>query len=412
MVTNHRDVLVEMADRVEPLPVVPRLDPSLADAAQRWAHALVWLPGTRQSDHFARRLASLKRSLDPLLDGLEIPVGENAQLPEDLQWMHDNVRLVRATEAEVQQSTGSLRRVPHVRVPEKDVVPRVLAIAEDYLRTVDYRYSDQAFAAYVVAFQTVAPLNMNELSLLPPALKLVVLEEYAERASQALEEPSRPQHISILMGSMRELSEAPWRELLEPLIVFDRVLASDPARAYARSDFQTREMYRHTVAHFAEHSDCSELEIAKLALEMAREAQQHPAHDPRLAWRKSHIGYYLIAEGARALRARAGVRLPFGESVQDFLRRHPDEFYLGGIELLTLLIVIAIMSPVFNSFNSFLGRIVAILVLILPASQSAVEVMNYLTTALLAAARSAEAGLRTRRFPPTASPWSWCQPCC
>ena len=41
------------------------------------------------------------------------------------------------------------------------------------------------------------------------------------------------------------------------------------------------------------------------------------------------------------------------------------------------------MTPVYNSFNSFLGRIAAILLLLLPASQSAVEVMNYLTTALL-----------------------------
>ncbi len=81
--------------------------------------------------------------------------------------------------------------------------------------------------------------------------------------------------------------------------------------------------------------------------------------------------------------ARAGVRLPLGERVQEFLRRHPDEFYLGGIELLTLLIVIAIMTPVFNAFNTFLGRIFAIILLLLPASQSAVEVMNYLTTALL-----------------------------
>ena len=77
------------------------------------------------------------------------------------------------------------------------------------------------------------------------------------------------------------------------------------------------------------------------------------------------------------------MRLPFSESVQEFLRRHPDEFYLGGIEILTLLIVLAIMTPVFSIFNTFLGRIFAILVLLLPASQSAVEVMNYLTTALL-----------------------------
>ncbi len=161
-------------------------------------------------------------------------------------------------------------------------------------------------------------------------------------------------------------------------------------------DFQSRELYRHTVAHFAEHSDCTELEIAQLAIDLARDARNHPCGDPRLAWRKSHVGYYLIGEGAEELRRRAGVRLPFGERVQAFLRRHPDEFYLGGIELLTLLIVIAIMTPVFNAFNTFYGRILAIVVLLLPCSQSAVEVMNYLTTALAASAHSSQAGLLRR----------------
>ena len=390
MVTNHRDALVEVAERLQPVavPAMAQPDAALAEQARRYAHSLVWLPSTSQSDHYSRRLAALKRRLDPLLAELELPADEDvhftaARLTDDQQWMHDNVRLVRATEAEAQQAEGSLRRVPHARVPQKDVVPRVLAIAEDFLRANDYRYSDHALSAYVEAFQSVAPLNMNELSLLPPALKLAVLEEFVERAGQALERPSEPQHISVLISSMRELSEAPWKEILEPLIVFEPILAADPAKAYAQMDFASRELYRHTVAHFAEHSDCSETEIAKLALEMAQESERHPARDRRLAWRKSHVGYYLIAEGARALRARAGVRLPFGESVQEFLRRQPEEFYLGGIELLTLLIVIAIMSPVFGIFNSFLGRLVAILVLLLPASQAAVEVMNYLTTALL-----------------------------
>ncbi len=382
MVTNHRDVLVEMAGRVEPAPVGAGPDQDLSDAARRWANTLVWLPGTRESDRFAQRLTALKRVLDPLLEKAEA-LESDPPLPEDQLWMHENGRLVRAVVAEVQQASGALRRVPHVRIPDNDVVPRVLAIAEDYLHTVDYRYSDQTFSAYVNAFQTIAPLNMYELSQLPPALKLVVLEEFAERGERVLAEPARPRQISLLMGSMRELSEAPWKDLLEGLIVFDRILSADPAKAYARSDFATRELYRQTVAHLAEHSDCTELEIAKLALEMAEQSIQHPATDPRLAWRKSHVGYYLIAEGARALRARAGVRLPFAESVQEFLRRHPDEFYLGGIELLTLLIVIAIMTPVFNSFNSFLGRLFAIVVLLLPASQAAVEMMNYLTTALL-----------------------------
>ncbi len=381
---NHRDVLVDMAERLEPVSVgAPLRDSAVTEAARSWARAVTWLPATRESDHFAQRWVALNRRLEPLLGEVDFALAPDELLPEDLQWMHDNVRLVRATQSEVEQLLPSMRRVPHVRTPDNTVMPRVLAIAQDLLRAVEYRYSDQAFSAYVASFQTVTGLNMDELSLLSPALKLVVLEEFVKRGREVVSRPEEPRKISDLMGSMRDLSEAPWRELLEPLIVFDSVLKQDPAKAYLRMDFQSRELYRHTVTHFAENSDCSELEIAQHAIDLTKESVNAPPADPRLAWRKSHVGYYLIAEGAKHLRRRAGVRLPFSERVQDFLRRHPDEFYLGGVELLTLLIGIAIMTPVFNAFNSFLGRILAIIVLLLPASQSAVEVMNYLTTALL-----------------------------
>ena len=383
--TNHRDVLVDTTDRTEPDTVeAPANDRDLAQSARAWAQTLVWVPATKQSAHFAERLTALNRRLNPLLAELDVPASPDEKLAEDMQWLRDNVRLVRVAQSAVRESAPALRRVPHVRTSVNVVLPRVLAIAEDLLAATEYRYSDHAFTAYMEAFQTVTGLNMSELSLLIPALKLVALEEFTERAEKVLATPAAPQRVSDLIGSLRELSEAPWKDLLESLIVFERVLAADPAGAYARMDFQSRELYRHTVAHFAAHSDCTELEIAQLAIDLGQRAKNDHEPDPRLVWRRSHVGYYLIGEGANELRARAGVRLPIGERVQAFLRRHPDEFYLGGIETLTFLIVLAIMTPVYNNFNSFLGRICAIiLLLLLPCSQSAVEVMNYLTTALL-----------------------------
>ena len=384
MATSHRDVLVEMAEEFEATPPEPqRSDDAIAEAARHRAHELVWVPGTKQSAHLEQRPAAVRRRLLPLFAELEGYASPDDLDSEDLKWVHDNLRLIRAALTDVQNSLTPIRRVAHVRTPEKDVAPRVLAIAEDFLSAAGYRYSDRAFSSYVEAFQTVTPLNMNELALLPPAVKLVLLEEMAERGHKALQAPAEPQKLNEVVTSLRQLTEAPWKELLEPLIVFDRILASDPAKAYARMDYASREMYRHTVVHFAERSDCSETEIAQLALDMARESTQRRTHDPRLVWRRSHVGYYLVGEGASQLRARAGVRLPFGERVQNFLRRHPDEFYLGGIELLTLLIIIAIMSPVFSIYNTFIGRVITIFALLLPASQAAVEVMNYLTTALL-----------------------------
>ncbi len=385
MATNSfRGMLTEITERVcAPAAEVPSHDTELAQHAQGSARRLVWLPAVDESLHFQERLKVLNRRLDAVLSAVEARSQSASSLPNDLQWLSDNSRLVRAAQNELHEAANSLRRVPHVRTPDQTLMPRVVATAEGLLESIKYRYSDHSFSAYMEAFQTVAPLNMHEVSLVVPSLKLILLEELAARGEKALADSNSPRQISELISSLRDVTEAPWKELLEPLVVFERILAADPARVYARMDFQSRELYRRSVAHFAEHSDCSESEIAQLALDLARDYQNHGVRDSRLAFRKSHIGYYLIGEGADELRRRAGVRLPFGERLQAFLRRHPEEFYLGGIEVLTLLIVIAIMSPVYGAFNSFYGRILTICLLLLPCSQSAVEVMNYLTTALL-----------------------------
>jgi hypothetical protein len=381
--SNHRDVLLELPNPVAVAPPSAEDDRELAARARELPRRLTWLPAVTESEHSAKRVAAVSQMLDTVLATAETLPAEKLAVSEDLQWLHDNARLPRAAHAAFQRDPDVLRRAPHVRDADKVTLPRVLALATDYLHAANYRYSDAGLASYVGAFEESAPLNMSELWLLPPALKLVLLEELAARGHKLLDGSSEPQNIGLLITSLREVDEAPWSELLEPLIVFDHVLARDPAKAYARMDYASRQLYRNTVAEYAEHSGCSELEIAQLALQLAADALGRPHSDPRLALRISHVGYYLIAEGAEELRRRAGVRLGFGQRIQAFLRRHPDEFYLGGIEILTLLIVIAIMTPVYGLFNSFWGRIFGILVLLLPASQSAVEVMNYVTTSLL-----------------------------
>ncbi len=383
MENSHRDLLAEMPNRPGPTEAAAgEHGPALAARGEVWARELAWLPGVKVSTHFAERFAALSRRLDSLMAEAEIDPAPGTTLPEDRQWLHDNTRLVRLAQKELGEGARDLRNTPHVRTPDQLTLPRVLAIASDFLHAVDFRYSDQAFTNYVAGFQKAMALNMAELSLTVPSLKLVLLEELATRGERALQQSGGQEHIGTLMDSLRSIIEAPWRELLEPLIAFDQILMQDPAKAYRRSEFQTRELYRQTVAHLAKYSDCSEIGIAELVLKLARESQEQH-RDPRVAWRKAHVGYYLIDEGLDRLQREADVRLPISEKIQAFLRRHPDEFYLGGIEALTLLIVIAIMTPVYNSFNTFWGRIFAIILLLLPCSQSAVEVMNDLTTALL-----------------------------
>ena len=381
--TNHRDVVPELP-KLDPIPATnAESDREIAARGRELSQRLTWMPALKESDHFAKRFKAVSQVLDTVLASTEDLPPERLAGSEDLQWLHDNARLPRATQAVFQRDSSPLRNAPHVRDGQGAAMPRVLAIAEDYLRVAKCQYSDHSLNVYVDAFQETVPLNMRELWLLPPALQLVLLEDIAARGEKLISQVAEAQLMGVLITSLREVNEAPWKDLLEPLIVFDHVLSSDPAKAYGRLDYASRELYRNTVAEYAERSDFSELEIAKIALQLTLDSQKQKHADPRMALRRAHVGYYLIGEGAEELRGRAGVDLPWKQRVQNFLRRHPDEFYLGGIEVLTLLIVIAIMTPVYGLFSSFWTRILGILLLILPASQSAVEVMNYLTTALL-----------------------------
>jgi hypothetical protein len=343
------------------------------------ARSLVWLPDVRAPRGFAERLQMLARELGKLVAVLEKP----SETGDSEEWscLRDNVHLLRSMAARLPEAERTLASLPNVVADNGQVGPRVIAIAEDLFSSLANRFVDSDVSTYLRAFQGVTVLPLKELQALPAAFNAVLLERIAT-LSRLLMANKEAAGTRICIHSLREIAQAPWRELLEPLIVFDQVLRQDPAGAYAHMDVDTREMYRRAVIHLAAHSDCSELEIAQQALALARESQRQSEADPRVAVRRSHVGYYLIAEGREVLRRRAGVHLPWNEQAQELLRRYADEFYLSGIEVLTFAIVIAIIWRGIEVY-SLSAIFFCVLALLLPSSQSAVEVMNYLVTSLL-----------------------------
>src|SRR5712692_484095 len=161
---------------------------------------------------------------------------------------------------------------------------------------------------------------MAELWGLVPALKLVLLEEIAVRGSRLLADTRESCDAGVCVRSLRDIGETSWKEVLEPLILFDPVLRQDPAAAYPQMDFDSRDLYRNALANIAEHSDLTEMEVAIEALSLAQKAQQETYTNPRVALRHSHIGYYLLGEGTVVLHQRAEFRPPFGQRITSFLR--------------------------------------------------------------------------------------------
>ncbi|HKC70684.1 MAG TPA: hypothetical protein VKB60_03630, partial [Terriglobales bacterium] len=92
-----------------------------------------------------------------------------------------------------------------------------------------------------------------------------------------------------------------------------------------------------------------------------------------------------MGRGSSLLKERVSFRPNAVERLRAFLRRHPDACYLGGIQVVTLAIMLAVLLGVIGPVGSPALVLLAMLTLFLPSSQAAVEMMNYLVTAVLPA---------------------------
>ena len=379
---THIEMIEAVAERVPEgaADAAPDLD-QLRRKAEEVSKLLAWNPSVHTSHFFSARWNAMAAVLRPALEKVNDTPRDPAD-PDDLRWLRDNIALLWAELWNTRNAFKLLRRLPHVKTPSGATIPRAAAVAEAYLHAVEFEFSEASFIAYLDSFQKTTVLKFRELWTLLPAMELVLLEQVAIRAHKFLDN-SEPVGVGICVRSLREINQLHWKEVLEPQIAFDQVLRQDPAGAYARMDFDSRNFYREKLVKIAERSDFTEMEVALEALNLARHAQNQNIEDPRLAQRESHIGYYIVGEGVTQLCERIGFRPSLIQQVRRFLRSHPDEFYLPGIEVLTFGIMSTIVLLLTSRFTSPGLILFSMIVLLLPCSQSAVQLMNYLTTALL-----------------------------
>ncbi len=278
----------------------------------------------------------------------------------------ENLRLIRTAAKEVRAFQCSLYGLPLAGADTKCV--RVSVVARGYLLAVHDHFSEESCAAFLEGFQRVTVLECNEVWALQPALQRELLERLAEDPGLA----------PVLLSSLRQIADLSWKELFEAVNGIDRVLRQDPAGAYARMDFESRNRYRTVIAGLARRSDRTEEEIAKAALSLA-ERVDIGADGARAAVRRAHVGFYLIDKGLAALKCIIAYRPAFRDRIVDGLESQPAAFYLIGIEVVTCLVVAMMLAGVNRLTPFFAG----LLLLLLPATQAAVNFVNGIVTFFL-----------------------------
>jgi len=216
-----------------------------------------------------------------------------------------------------------------------------------------------------------------------------------EHRRQAVQQTS----LANVITSCRRLTQIQWQDLFEAVSRVDIEFANDPAAIYPRMDFETRNRCRDAVEELARWAKITELDVAGRVLTQAQDAQDELAR---------HVGYHLLDEGRRVLERALGCRVPVRNDAPLaspprrailFRQSWPVHHRLGGRH-----------SCIYHGCRGQHPVLILLgILLLLPASELALQALNYVVTRLLPPSVLPKMSFKKVASRAIAARWSWCR---
>ncbi len=178
--------------------------------------------------------------------------------------------------------------------------------------------------------------------------------------------------------SLRLLALLDWRELFEQLSRVEQTLRRDPSGVYPQMDFATRDRCRRAVEELAHAAAIPEEQVAEQVIRLATKSGREVALDNL----RNHVGYWLIGEGRAELALLLECRESLRYRILAWIISHHTAVYMFGITALTTLCM-ALIAIFGHTGPPPAIRIGLLLLILIPVSQLAIEVVNYLITRIL-----------------------------
>jgi len=233
--------------------------------------------------------------------------------------------------------------------------------------------------------------RVREYGLRQSSIRTAVEEHLASKETTA-EAVIRSEHqrqaaaqvsIANAITSLRLCSVLDWRQYFESVSLVEQVLQRDPAGAYGRMDFLSRDRQRRAVEELAPTTGEAQMKMALKAVESARQAVvRGSASDSSTSSgssgatsrddRATHVGYHLIDQGRRDLEADVAYRPPLGMRLRRLVFAHTTLVYLGPIAIVTALLLAASATYLRHEGGSLRILAVMLLLLLIPATDIAI----------------------------------------
>ena len=356
--------------RIEPHPApdghlsqLPLLAQQLEDAHQHFA------------DASAQDVAS-SSAAEWLLDNYAIVVEAQRQIIEDLPALYYEQLPKLATHPSAVEATAATALAGQ---------PRVYAAASAFWVYEHYQINQGRLNRFTIAYQQVQPLSMGELWAMPTMLRLVLLETLAAatqrssgltpaRADSPLPPADAPspltdnEIVANCIVGLRSVNNQDWSRFFEEVSLVQQILSLDAAGIYPQMDFASRNRYREIVEKLARTTGQDETFVAQKALDLAQ---------------RTHVGYYLLDRGRPQLEQAIGYHARGWDALRRQMTAHPTLVYLGGIGLLTTLIVAIFVLYTGAAGGGWAWQIAAALLSLIPALTLSVNVINGMVGRLL-----------------------------
>ena len=200
--------------------------------------------------------------------------------------------------------------------------------------------------------------------------RLASQETTAEAAIRGEHQRQAAAQVSVAnaITSLRLCSALDWRQYVESVSLVEHVLQRDPAGAYSRMDFLSRDRQRQAVEELGAPNGDAQVRVALRAVESARQAAAKGSPADRAA----HVGYHLIDRGRRGLELDIAYRPKLASRIKRLVFARATLLYLGSIGLTTAVLLGA--AAAFARHEGASVRVIALLLLLLyvPAADIAI----------------------------------------
>jgi cyclic beta-1,2-glucan synthetase len=200
----------------------------------------------------------------------------------------------------------------------------------------------------------------SELALEENSIEQIIHAEHQRQASAQVT-------VGNIITSMRLLSTLDWRDFFEKVSLIEPLLGQDPAQAYSRMDFTSRDRYRHVIERVSKRSKTNEIEVAKTILQLASKGSDY----------KSHVGYYLVDEGLDQLESLLHYRTRPLEQLRRSFLRNGTAVYLGTFGFIIFLVISLLLTIMVGAGADWPILLITALLALVPASEIAVTLINW-----------------------------------